>query len=422
MKLFKNTLFLASIGTFVEYYDSSLFIIFFPLMAPTFFPHDSLYVSLLKSYLILALSAISRPLGGVFFGYIGDYFGRKRALLSSLYGIAIATLIIGITPGIAKIGMAAIIIIVVARTVQVLSFGGEYNGAAIYAIEHAKGKQEGLIGSAVSAITLSGSLVAILLGLLITLPSMPAWTWRLSYIFGGIVGFCFIYLRKNLIESPVFKPIVNNQYNFRSLLQKFPRQLVASLFIGGFITTPFTTIFTFITPVLVSIHYLNPHQLMLIYALLTVIAIITTLCSGYLTDYFLYKKIMWWANCSMLIMSYPLLLLVDSGKLNYILFGLIGIIVLTELFFGPSNAYLKNLFPAEYRYRGTAISFGVGYSLFGSLTPIIEYQLYNIRHHFADIYWWLFLVSAGLLFSLWLNRNHLLLRPEHILKTPLVFR
>ncbi|MDQ2995029.1 MAG: MFS transporter, partial [Pseudomonadota bacterium] len=85
----------AAIGTLIEYYDTSLFVIFLPLIASQFFPGQDAYHALMNSYYITSISLLARPFGGALFGHIGDMIGRRRALLLSMYGIAITTFIIG---------------------------------------------------------------------------------------------------------------------------------------------------------------------------------------------------------------------------------------------------------------------------------------------------------------------------------------
>ena len=124
----------AAIGTLIEYYDYILFITFIPILSPVFFTADSAYQSLVKGYVVLLIATIARPLGGLFFGYFGDTLGRRKALLGSMYGIAIATFVMGIVPGYATLGIWACVIIIIAKSVQLFCFGGEYNGAGIYVV------------------------------------------------------------------------------------------------------------------------------------------------------------------------------------------------------------------------------------------------------------------------------------------------
>ena len=178
----------AACGSMLEYYDYALFSTFLPLIAPLFFPAQSAYASLQKGFSFLLIAMIFRPIGALFFGYVGDKVGRRGALLTSMYGIALATLAIGLTPSYAMIGPTAMVLILVAKTVQVFCFGGEFNGGGVYAIELMQQRREGLGSGIFTAITLSGSLIASLYGILLTAKDMPAWGWRSAFIIGGLIG------------------------------------------------------------------------------------------------------------------------------------------------------------------------------------------------------------------------------------------
>lgn len=94
--------------------------------------------------------------------------------------------------------------------------------------------------------------------------------------------------------------------------------------------------------------------------------------------------------------TFPILKIVDHGNKLEIMCGLLFLIIFNEIFLAPTHAYLKNLFPMEYRYRGTSISFGIGMSLFGGITPLIESHLYH-QTTFTSIGIWLAFICLGTL-------------------------
>lgn len=201
----KHSFFGAAIGTLIEYYDYALFGIFLPLLSPVFFAAETHYASLIQGYVVLLLAMIARPLGAIFFGIIGDHISRRNALMYSIYGIAIASLLIGFIPGYAIIGWCAPALLLFFKCVQAFCFGGEYNGAGIYVVEHARGKNEATWGSLLTATTLLGSLIATLLGTLLTMSIMPAGSWRIAFIAGGLFACFGIVYRRHMLESPEFK-------------------------------------------------------------------------------------------------------------------------------------------------------------------------------------------------------------------------
>jgi MHS family proline/betaine transporter-like MFS transporter len=317
-----------------------------------------------------------------------------------MYGIALSTIVIGMTPSYVTIGSWALVIVMTAKTIQLACFGGEYNGAGIYVVEHAPQKQEALMGSLLTSVMLSGSLVASLMGVVLTYPSMPVWSWRIAFIFGGLIGVAGIFYRKNLIESPHFVPANLESNGLMALMKQFPQELLAGFFIGGLATAPFSTVLLFIMPVLATQGFLTNHQLMWIESFLIFFAMMTFIPVGIIADKKSPGAVMRFSCLLLIAFSYPLISIVDKGNLFLTMMAMTGIIIINEIFLGPSNAYLKNIFPMQYRYRGASLSFCIGMSLIGGTTPIIENYLYKSSGRFSVAALWLILLGVGALFSL----------------------
>lgn len=404
--LFKKPFFGAAVGTLIEYYDYALFSMFLPIMSPIFFPADSAYQSLVKGYYVFLIAMLARPFGGVIFGYLGDVFGRPKALLASMYGIALSTIVIGFTPSYTVIGGWTLVIVMIAKTIQMACFGGEYNGAGIYVVEHAQNKHEALTGSLLTAIMLSGALLASLMGIVLTYSFMPGWSWRIAFVLGGLIGVFGVLYRKNLSESPHFIAANLKNNGLIILVKRFPRELLAGIFIGGLATAPFSTALLFIMPVLTTKGFINNHQFMLIQCVLVFFAIITFIPVGIMADKKSPAAVMRFSCFLLIAFAYPMLSVVDKGSLFSIIVAMTSIVIINEIFLGPSNAYLKNMFPMQYRYRGSSLSFCIGMSLFGGLTPIVENYLYKAAGKFSVTALWLILLGLGALFSLeWVRRK-----------------
>lgn len=390
----------AAIGTMIEYYDYALFAIFLPLIATQFFPGKNAYEALTNGYYILTIAMLTRPFGGAFFGYIGDMIGRPRALLLSMYGIAITTFVIGLTPTYQAIGIWSIVIIVVSKAFQIACFGGEYNGAGIYVVEHAQPHREGLMGGVLTAMMTAGALLASLFGVLLTLDGMPSWSWRIAFYIGGLIGVFGVLYRKNLHESPQFKPADKTQQSFKQLFQRYPRQILAGVFIGGFATVPYSTVITFINPVLMTKGFMTAHQLMWLQTLMIAIGIIVLIITGKLADHYSPRKVMRYGALSLTVLALPLLLLVEQQSFFWLIFSSSIFIVINDITLGPSNAFLKNIFPQEYRYRGSSIGFTLGLTVLGGLTPVVENTLYHLTGSFASVSVWLIFLGIGSFWSI----------------------
>jgi sugar phosphate permease len=226
------------------------------------------------------------------------------------------------------------------------------------------------------------------MGVIVTSAHLPDWSWRAAFVLGGLFGFWGIRYRKEMIESPSFKPGNSQKHALSKMFKLFPKELTAGVFIGGFSTLPVTTILTFINPILMTKGLLTNQQFMLIQLLLTFIGLFTIIIAGKIADKLTPGRVMLFGCVLLTALSYPLMQVVDHGNMRNIIGIEIVLVVINELLFGPSNAFMKNLFPAQYRYRASSFSFCLGISLIGGLTPIVEYYLYQKSGHFSTAALW----------------------------------
>ena len=145
-----------------------------------------------------------RPFGGAIIGYLGDRFGRRYALALSILLMGIPALVAGLLPGYETLGVLAPIIIVMVRLIQGLSAGGEFNGAAIFVLEHISNSRKAFVSSWISFSGGLGALFAMFIGGFLHLDFMPSWAWRLAFIFGALVSLLGFFLRTTIDESPEF--------------------------------------------------------------------------------------------------------------------------------------------------------------------------------------------------------------------------
>jgi MHS family proline/betaine transporter-like MFS transporter len=221
-----------------------------------------------------------------------------------------------------------------------------------------------------------------------------------------VIGLLGLLYRKNLIESPNFQRADPQKHNLNSLLKQYPRQLLAGVFVGGFASVAFTTALLFINPVLMTKGFMTKQQLMSVQMILTLLAIITLLIAGQLADKKSAIKVMKYGCLALIFLSYPLLFWIDQGNLIGIVIAQAALVIINQMLLGPSNAYLKNLFIMQYRYRASSLSYCLGVSLFSCLTPIIENYIYQVTGHFSASSLWLGFIGLGTWLSIrWAARD-----------------
>src|SRR6202453_3173867 len=199
------------VGSAIEFYDFMIYGTAAALVFPTvFFPHLSPALGTIASMGTFASAFVSRPIGGLAFGYFGDRLGRKKTLIATLLIMAVSTMSVGAVPSTATIGVAAPLILVALRLVQGFAVGGEWAGSALLSAEYAPAGRRGLF----SMFTLLGGGVAgimsslTFLGVNVTIgeysPAFLQWGWRVPFLISSVMIALALYVRLNIDETPVF--------------------------------------------------------------------------------------------------------------------------------------------------------------------------------------------------------------------------
>jgi len=198
----------ASAGTIIEWYDFYLYATLTPFLAPIFFPSDNPTASALSAFAAYAAGFLVRPFGAVVFGALGDIIGRKYTFLVTITVMGIATVLVGLLPTYAQIGVIAPIILVVLRLAQGLALGGEYGGAAIYVAEHAPDNKRGLYTSWIQTTATLGFFLALAIILFFRLnmsaQDFASQGWRYPFWISAVLVVLALYIRIKLQETPLF--------------------------------------------------------------------------------------------------------------------------------------------------------------------------------------------------------------------------
>lgn len=371
----KKSMFLALLGHALERYDVVLYGFFAVMLAPIFFPEGGNF-ALIASFGTFASGYFMRPLGGIFFGILGDKIGRKKAFLYSILFVVFPTLAISLLPTYNQIGMLAPIGLIICRLMQGFCAGGEFSGAAIYIGEHSSKKYEGLAGSLVCATGFLGIAVGTAIGAFSTASFMPSYGWRIPFFIGGIATLVGYFLRKNMAESPDFKEvqkrkkILDNPLKLVFMNRK--NNLLCTMAIGAS-----GHIFLYITTISMSTIYkenlhIDQSTILLINTFLALYWMSIVILMGYIADKVGIKKIMTYSSLITMILAYPVyIFLYQNVTITSCLISQIVLITSSSGFFGPAISVFKRLFPTEERYSGIAFGITVGQALLGGTTPLI---------------------------------------------------
>ncbi|MCZ4589203.1 MFS transporter [Rhodococcus opacus] len=231
----------AFLGTVIEFYDLVIYGTAAALVfGEVFFRDVSPQVALIMSFATFATGYLVRPIGGLLFGYIGDRFGRRSALMITIAMMGAATVLIGVLPTYATVGALAPIMLLVLRLVQGLAIGGEQGGAVLIAVEHAPPNKRGFYGSFSTAGAQGGTVVATAVFALVTLMpenALMTWGWRVPFLLSAAIVIVGLIVRNGLDETPDFKQVADNTKNrnpVRQALGQHPTTILGiTLVMGG---------------------------------------------------------------------------------------------------------------------------------------------------------------------------------------------
>ncbi len=388
-------------GTALQWYDFAIFGYFAPIIATTFFPHKNHLASILHTFAIFAVSYLLAPLGAIAFGYIGDRYGRKKALTLSILAMAIPTALISVIPGYQAIGVAAPLLITLLRVMQGFVASAEFTGASIFLIEHAKPTNKAFYGCLTSSAYSAGSVLAGLAASFFTSSFMPAWGWRLGFALALLAGLVIFFLRLHVHETPEYTHIKADEKPRVPLMiaiREKPWQMLGVMGLAWL-----TGIMTFGTYVFTATYlhtYFNlPLSLvtLIITAALVVDALLEPVVAVF-ADTIGHKTVIRLGMMCMIVVSIPVFYLLSSGNVVNITKGLIVMSIVIAITYAPMNAYMVSLFPRAYRYSGFGVAFNVSISIFGSTTPLFLMWLVSKTGNFiAPAGYYIFGAVIGLL-------------------------
>jgi MHS family proline/betaine transporter-like MFS transporter len=386
-----------------EWYDYALFGHFAPIIGQKFFPESDPSAALLQAFLVFAIGYLMRPIGGIFFGIIGDRFGRRSALSLSVMCMAIPTAAIGFLPTYETWGIASTISMIVFRMLQGLSMGGALTGSISFVIEHSEKNKRGLYGS-VSMMSicmgiLLGSVVANLVKGSFSAEQFDLWAWRLPFIMGVLVFFVGIYIKNNTEETPLFEEAKYRGEVVRNPLKTVFKNHWFDMIISVLINATGSIIFYLEAIYLISYLKINrgfpENDVSFLVNFCYVLMIFVTLFAGWLSDKIGRRKI-FVCNLIFIIAVSPFLLnVMETGDFALVVIAQIVIAIMAAMYIGPEPALQAELYPTAVRNTALSVSYNTATSVFGGTAPyIIESLVQNTGTITTSVY---YIISAAII-------------------------
>jgi MFS transporter, MHS family, alpha-ketoglutarate permease len=379
---------IGSVGNLVEWYDFYAYAAFALFFAGSFFPGHDPVVQQLNAAVLFAFGFVVRPIGGWLFGHLADQYGRRNALMLSVLLMCFGSLMIAVTPTYASIGIAAPVLLGVARMIQGLSLGGEYGTSATYLTEVADEKHRGFYSSFQYVTLIGGQLCAILVLLLLqqvflTPEQLKTWGWRIPFAIGALLAIVALLMRRGLCETDHFiaaRNVVRKESSIKAL-RKYPREVfvVVGLTMGG--TTAFYTYTTYMQKFLKLSVGLNDIQTTMVTAGSLVFALVLQPLYGALSDRVGRKPLLIWFGVMGTIATIPLLDALQTTTSAVVAFLLIAGAWLIVAGYTSINAVVKaELFPTNVRATGVGLPYAVTVSIFGGTAESLALWFKSMNH------------------------------------------
>ncbi|GIO68178.1 MFS transporter [Paenibacillus sp. FSL M7-1455] len=387
----KKAVIATALGNAMEWFDFGIYSYLAVVIGKVFFPEMSGSVQLVYTFATFSIAFIVRPFGGLFFGRLGDRWGRKKVLTITLLMMAISTLCIGLIPSYASIGTTASVLLLLARLVQGFSTGGEYSGAMTFIAESTPDKKRGFLSSGLEVGTLigyiAGSGLVTLLTYLLGSEQMLAWGWRIPFFIAAPIGLVGLYLRGHLEETPAFEAMEQAKDEdkpktpLRELFSRHWKVILICTVLVFFFNVVDYMVLSYMPSHLTAVLGYGEAEGLLLILIVMFIMIPIVLAMGYFSDRIGNKRIMQIGLAGLLVLSLPAFMWISSGKLGLVFLGLLILAVFLTCFEGTMPSVLPALFFTDVRYGLLAITYNISASLFGGTTPLVMAWLINLTQN-----------------------------------------
>ncbi|MGW0163523.1 MFS transporter [Mycobacterium sp. NPDC003323] len=366
-------------GNAIEWYDYTIYGYLAVILGTVFFPSSDPTTSLLAAFAAFALAFVVRPLGGMFFGSMGDRLGRQRTLAMVVVLISAATFAVGLLPGYAAIGVWAPILLVALRVIQGLSAGGEIGGATAFLAEYAPNERRGFQVGWINMSALPGCLLGagLVTALMAGLPSesMESWGWRIPFLIAGPLGIAGLYLRLKIEDTPEFKAIAESGETTRNPLRETIVHNTTSITLCFGMATMhavgFYLVLAYIPNFLSQAHGYDKGGALLSTMVALVVAIAVIPLTTKLSDRIGRRPVIAAACIGYLVFAYPIFWLMTIGGTAQIILAQAILGTLFGTYAGAPFAAMIEMFATRVRYTAFSVGYNLAIALFGGTAPMI---------------------------------------------------
>ncbi len=369
------------VGSVVEFYEFAIYAVLAPVLAVVFFPAADPTTGLLSTLAVYGLAFFARPLGGLVWGSLGDRIGRKRTLGLTLILMSVATLLIGVLPSYAVVGLAAPALLILLRFLQGFSAGGEISGAVSFIAEHSprerRGFYVGMITVGAGLGTLLGTVVPASLVLTLDDAAMQDWGWRVPFLLALPLGLVAIYIRTRLDETPYFLALAATRSRAeKPLLAAVRGRSQWGLLGRAFVITSlnaasFYLLAGYLPSFATTTLGLTGVQVYVPVTVAVATALVFEVVAARWSDRVGRRTVLLTAGVGILVAAVPSFLMITSGSTSTALAGLVLLGSTTGAYAAVTNSALIEMFATHVRVSGHGITYNLSVAVFGGSAPFL---------------------------------------------------
>jgi len=383
------------IGNVLEWYDFAVYGFVAPILARQFFPSDDPRGSLLATFGAFAVGFLMRPVGAALFGHIGDRYGRARALLWSVGLMAVPTVLMGLLPTYAMVGITASFAMVALRMCQGIAVGGEFTSSIVFLAEHAPPNRRGFFGSfavfGATAGTMLGSAVGALLTNVLSAEALETWGWRAAFISGIVVAVVGIVIRRGMYDAPV---VEHASSPLRVTFEQHRWQVLRVLGLNVAPAAIYYTLFVYAAAWLVDAAGMERAVAFDISTVTILTYLVVLPIAARCSDRFGRRPVLLVGLVACFIGAYPLVATMHTGQLPnaaaaQMLFGALLAVPMAGI-----PAAMCEMFPHGVRVSAVSVGYGLAYAIFGGTAPAVAIWLIGRSGSDIAFVWYLMVLTA----------------------------